>query len=145
MVPMGRWAETRLRNLSKTDQVRDESKVGSGFGKNVSNWLGRDMVYPTNVLHMSTECANKNHSAAFPKALPAWFIKLFTQEGDWVLDPFLGSGTTCQVAQELRRNSVGIELSPKYYELALNNLKPVQYRLFEESSEYESHRAAGNY
>lgn len=144
MVPMGKWADSRLRNLSKTDRIRDESKVGSGFGKNVSNWVGRDTVYPTNVLHMSTECANKNHSAAFPKALPEWFIKLFTQEGDWVLDPFLGSGTTCQIAQELRRNSVGIEISPEYYELALKNLKFVQYRILEESAKYEIHSTAGN-
>lgn len=144
MVPMGNWAETRLRNLSKTDQIRDESKVGSGFGKNVSNWLDRDKVYPTNVIHLSTECGNKKHSAAFPKALPAWFIKLFTQEGDWVLDPFLGSGTTCQVSQEMYRNSVGIEISSEYYELALSSLEPLQYKLFEESSKYAVCRAAGD-
>ena len=35
MVPMGDWAEKRLKNLSETDQNRDTSKVGSGFGKNV--------------------------------------------------------------------------------------------------------------
>ena len=73
-------------------------KRKSGFGKNISNWKGRDKVYPTNVLHLATECQNKNHSAAFPKTLPEWFIKLFTQERDWILDPFVGSGTTCQVA-----------------------------------------------
>ncbi|MBW4619794.1 MAG: site-specific DNA-methyltransferase [Cyanosarcina radialis HA8281-LM2] len=144
MVPMGNWAETRLKNLSDTDKTRDESKVGSGFGKNISNWLDRDKVYPTNVIHSSTECGNKKHSAAFPKSLPAWFIKLFTQEGDWVLDPFLGSGTTCQVAQELSRNSVGIEISAEYYELALSSLKPLQYKLFEGASEYVVPRTAGN-
>ncbi len=143
-VPMGNWAETRLKNLSETDKIRDESKVGSGFGKNVSNWLNKDTVYPTNVIHLSTECGNKKHSATFPKSLPAWFIKLFTEEGDWVLDPFLGSGTTCEIAQELYRNSVGIEISPEYYELALSSLKPVQHKLFEEASEYATHRAAGN-
>ena len=84
-VPVGDWAKDRLANLSETDKVRDESKAGSGFGKNVSNWLGRDKVYPTNVIHMATECANKNHSATFPVDLPAWFIKLFTKEGDIVL------------------------------------------------------------
>ena len=144
MVPMGNWAESRLRNLSKTDKSRDESKVGSGFGKNVSNWVGKDKVYPTNVIHLSTECGNKKHSAAFPKSLPEWFIKLFTQEGDWVLDPFLGSGTTCQVAQEMYRNSVGIEISPEYYELALSDLKPLQHKLFEGNSKYAIHRAAEN-
>lgn len=144
MVPMGNWAESRLKNLSEMDKTRDDSKVGSGFGKNVSNWLGRDKVYPTNVIHLPTECGNKKHSAAFPKALPEWFIKLFTKEGDWVLDPFLGSGTTCQVAQQMYRNSVGIEISNEYYQLILNNLEPLQYKLFEEGSNYAVNPATGN-
>ena len=84
MVPMGDWAKSRLRNLSAADKRRDESKVRSGFGKNVSNWLTRDKAYPTNVLHLATECSNRNHSAAFPLSLPEWFIKLFTREGDVV-------------------------------------------------------------
>lgn len=75
MVPMGDWAKNRLRNLSDTDKRRDESKVGSGFGKNISNWLTREKAYPTNVLHLSTECSNKKHSAAFPEALPEWFLE----------------------------------------------------------------------
>ena len=100
MVPMGDWKNARLRNLSEVDKIRDESKAGSGFGKNISNWVGRDMAYPTNVLHLATECNNKNHSAAFPEALPEWFIKLFTKEGDTVLDPFMGSGTTNIVGQQ---------------------------------------------
>jgi len=90
MVPMGDWVKTRLKKLSDTDKKRDESKVGSGFGKNISNWLDREMAYPTNVLHLATECNNKNHSAAFPEGLPEWFIKLFTKESDTVLDPFMG-------------------------------------------------------
>ena len=116
MVPMGAWADTRLKSLSATDKIRDVSKVGSGFGKNISHWLGRDKAYPTNVLHLATECNNKNHSATFPSELPAWFIKLFTVEKDTVLDPFMGSGTTILTARELRRNAIGIDIIPEYYE-----------------------------
>ncbi len=118
MVPMGEWTKTRLKRLGKNDVVRFESRVASGFGKNIANWLGRDMAYPSNVLHFATECANKGHSATFPKALPEWFIKLFTEPGDWVLDPFTGSGTTNLVARELGRNSVGIDNVPQYVALA---------------------------
>jgi len=109
MVPMGEWATTRLRRLSEADQRRENSKVSSGFGKKVSNWLGRKMAYPTNVLHLATECGNRSHSAAFPEALPEWFIKLFTHEGDVVLDPFAGSGTTAVVARKLKRQFIAID------------------------------------
>jgi len=135
MVPMGDWAKTRLKKLSKTDRTRDESKVNSGFGKNVSNWIGRDMAYPTNVLHFATECHNKNHSAAFPKSLPEWFIKLFTKEYDWVLDPFVGSGTTAEVAQSLNRNSVGIDVLSEYCKLAQKRTAQYQYKICEDEAE----------
>jgi site-specific DNA-methyltransferase (adenine-specific) len=122
MVPMGDWAQKRLEKLSETDRIRDESHSLSGFGKNVSNWLGRKYVYPTNVLHLATECANRNHSATFPISLPSWFIKLFTQEGDLVLDPFIGSGTTALACIELNRHYIGIELMEDYYQLALSSV-----------------------
>lgn len=121
-VPIGDWSKTRLKNLSETDKVRDESKVGSGFGKKIENWVGKDMVLPNNVLHLATESGNKSHSAAFPESLPEWFIKLFTKEGDVVLDPFAGSGTTCIVANRMNRNTIGIELNEEYYNLIKERL-----------------------
>jgi site-specific DNA-methyltransferase (adenine-specific)/site-specific DNA-methyltransferase (cytosine-N4-specific) len=129
MIPVGDWAKDRLSNLSETDKTRDESRVGSGFGKNVSNWLGRDLVYPTNVIHMATECSNRNHSAAFPIDLPKWFVRLFTQPGDLVLDPFIGSGTTAVAAVQLGRRYTGIDLSPEYVEMSRSRLAEIQLRL----------------
>ena len=114
MVPVGDWYDSRMKNLSDTDKVRDESKVGSGFGKKIDNWIGREMVYPTNVLHGATECGNRNHSAAFPYWLPEWFINLFTDPGDVVLDPFAGSGTTLFAALDLERDAIGVEIHPPY-------------------------------
>lgn len=136
MVPMGGWADTRLKSLGKNDVVRFDSQVGSGFGKNIANWAQRTMAYPTNVLHLATECGNKNHSAAFPRALPDWFIKLFTDEGDWVLDPFAGSGTTLEVAKTLGRNAVGIDILSEYCEMARENVLGNQYQLLEERAHY---------
>ena len=137
MVPVGDWVNTRLRNLSETDKKRDESRVGSGFGKNISNWVDREKAYPTNVIHMATECGNKNHSAVFPVALPSWFIKLFTKEQDWVLDPFAGSGSTLKAAQQLKRNSVGIEILPEYCNIMTTSIALEQHYLCEEKGKYE--------
>ncbi len=143
MVPTGDWARTRLKNLSSIDKTRDVSKVGSGFGKNISNWIERDKAYPTNVLHMepekyysnvlhmATECNNKDHSAAFPEELPEWFIKLFTEEFDTVLDPFMGSGTTLRVAKKMNRNSFGIDIIPEYCEMVKKRIKDTEYLLLE--------------
>jgi site-specific DNA-methyltransferase (adenine-specific) len=121
-VEMGDWAESRLKNLSDTDRRRDESRVKSGFGKKVQNWVGREQAYPSNVLHIATECGNQNHSASFPIALPTFFIKLFTKPGDLVVDPFVGSGTTAVAAKKLGRTYFGIDSNPEYVHTANRRL-----------------------
>jgi len=146
MVPMGEWAGRRLKNLSETDKVRDPSKVGSGFGKRIANWVGRDKAYPTNVLHMATETKNRNHSAVFPEDLPEWFIKLFTKRGDCVLDPFMGSGTTVSVAHRLGRNAVGIEILQEYFKGVEQSVKPIlekprQMALLERKGKYATNKS----
>lgn len=145
MVPMGDWAKSRLKNLSATDKIRDNSKVGSGFGKNISNWLTRDKAYPTNVLHLATECSNKNHSAAFPEELPEWFMKLFTKEEDVVLDPFMGSGTTIFVANRMKRHSIGIDIMQEYYEMVREEVQPMTLYLLEPEVKYETTKSKGRY
>ncbi len=143
MLPVGDWAQNRLANLSATDKVRDESKVGSGFGKNISNWVGRDMVYPNNVIYMATECNNKNHSAAYPVDLPAWFIKLFSKRDDIVFDPFIGSGTTAVAAIELGRSYIGIDIRADYCDLSRQRTSGIQMQLLNLREEQEAYRADG--
>ena len=126
MVPMGNWRHSRLKNLSETDRIRDNSHVRSGFGKNISNWIAREKAYPTNVLHLATECSNKKHSATFPIELPSWFIKLFSSEGDLVLDPFVGSGTTAVASKQLRRHYLGIDIDPGFCDVARERLEEPQ-------------------
>lgn len=118
MVPMGEWSQSRLQKLNGNDLRRYDSRVGSGFSKRIANWVGREKAYPTNVLHMATECYNRYHSATFPVELPAWFIRLFTEPGDVVLDPFIGSGTTAVACVRLDRHYIGIEIKEEYVQLA---------------------------
>ena len=109
----------QLKRMTDKKKVRHRSRTNSGFGVNKSNMVNLFTVYPTNVIYTSTENRNQKHSAVFPKALPDFFIKLFTKRDDLVLDPFVGSGTTCQVAQKLGRQSVGIDILKENCELAI--------------------------
>lgn len=64
------------------------------------------------------------HSAIMPEEIVRRCIKLFTFVGDIVLDPFAGSGTTLKVAQELKRNFVGYEISKSYEKIIALKLSP---------------------
>lgn len=59
----------------------------------------------------------KEHPAPFPEAIPERLIRMYSYEGEVVLDPFLGAGTTMKVAKALKRRSIGIEVSPEYLNL----------------------------
>jgi DNA modification methylase len=61
--------------------------------------------------------ATELHPARFPEELAAEFVNFFTKAGEWVLDPFCGSGATLVACREQGRNAVGIELSPRYAEI----------------------------
>lgn len=128
-VPIGDWAEKRFKSMSDKDFKRHLSQTNGTLGRNVSNWLNREKVYPhnvivfeeehyvSNVIELATVCTNKNHSAPFPLELPTWFLMLFTQKGDVVLDPFIGSGTTAYVALAMERSYVGIELNQSFIKI----------------------------
>jgi site-specific DNA-methyltransferase (adenine-specific) len=83
------------------------------------------MVYPSNVLHFAAETRNVGHPRAFPERLPDFFIRLLTKEGDLVLDPFLGSGTSAVVAKRLRRRFIGFEQEREYVEVARRRVRAV--------------------
>ena len=133
-VPIGDWAKIRFKDgqINKIDEDRYKSQTGSGFGRKVKNWANKKKVHPNNVLEidndvleidtplvkLSSETGNVRHSAAFPKELPKWFMKLLTQKNDMVLDPFMGSGSTALAALELNRNYLGIEIEQDFIDVA---------------------------
>lgn len=102
--------------------VRVESSTGGRIGRRDAGFVGRTRVYPDNVLYLPVETRNRGHSACYPEALPDWFIRLFTEPGDLVLDPFMGSGTTNVVARRLGRRSIGIDRHAGYMTLARQRL-----------------------
>lgn len=80
------------------------------------------------VWSFGTSQAADGHFAAFPDALPALCIKAGTREGDFVLDPFAGSGTTLVVASELGRRYLGCEISPEYKRIATDRTERANER-----------------
>jgi site-specific DNA-methyltransferase (adenine-specific) len=66
------------------------------------------------------------HPAPFPPELPRRLIKLYSFVEDVVLDPFVGSGTTCVVAKELGRRSVGIDIDERYCRLAADRCRSLE-------------------
>jgi len=78
------------------------------------------------VWNMRSVQRNNDHEAKFPIELPRRAIKLFTEEGDIILDCFMGSGTTAIAAIMEGRHYIGIEKEKKYVQLSLKNIKKYQ-------------------
>jgi site-specific DNA-methyltransferase (adenine-specific)/site-specific DNA-methyltransferase (cytosine-N4-specific) len=89
--------------------------LGSGKRKNQRAGLAR----PSNVIEVAAESGQGDHSAPFPRALVEFFVKAFSDAGDVIFDPFLGSGTTIAAAHVLGRNGYGCEISPSYCDLVV--------------------------
>ena len=94
------------------------------IGINTNNIRHLDIARPSNVINVnnvSNQFSNKRlHPATFPEDLVEFFVKSFTNEGDYVCDPFMGSGTTGIVSNKLDRNFIGIEMKDEYFVLAKN-------------------------
>jgi DNA modification methylase len=87
-------------------------------GRNCEREVGK----VSDVWMLPTSAGRDGHGAQFPLALPGRCIGLTTKEGDLVLDPFVGSGTSGQAAHELGRRFIGIDVSPTYLKVAEKRL-----------------------
>jgi site-specific DNA-methyltransferase (adenine-specific)/site-specific DNA-methyltransferase (cytosine-N4-specific) len=121
--PIGDWVNSRLKHLGENDLSRHNSANDSGFGRDISKWVGKDTVLPSNVLSLAVVGTNKNHPAVFPVELPSFFIKLLCPEDGLVADPFAGSGTTGVAALLLERDCVLIDNNDEYYQEAIQRLR----------------------
>ena len=121
--PTGGWAEKRLAKLTGKSAIRHNSENKSGFGRDLRKWVDKEYVLPGNALTIPLVGKNMGHPAVFPVELPKFFIKLFTLEGDNVLDPFAGSGTTGLAAIELGRNVTLMDIEEKYHDVMKKRLE----------------------
>lgn len=93
--------------------------------RNANNLEGRHggIARPSNVIEVKTESSQGSHSAPFPRALVEFFVKAFSDAGDLIFDPFLGSGTTIAGAHVLGRKGYGCEISPAYCDVILRRIE----------------------
>lgn len=122
-IPIGGWTEARLSNLKGKSSMRHNSENNSGFGRDLRNWVGKTKVLPSNVIDLPLVGKNFNHPAVYPVGLPAFFMRLFTDTDDLVIDPFGGSGTTGIAAINLHRNSILIDSNKEYCKVAYKRIK----------------------
>jgi DNA modification methylase len=121
-IPVGDWVSKRLNKLGENDSSRHNSNNDSGFGRDISKWVGKDKVLPSNVLSIPLIGKNKGHPAVFPVELPAFFIKLLSKENGLIIDPFAGSGTTAIAALLNNRNCLLIDNNQEYCNVAYQRI-----------------------
>jgi len=116
------------RKIAKEDEIRKEAeqrkktfngltaKEWAALSKNVWN----DVSSPRKGKHLE-------HGATFPEKLVNRIIRIYTKEGDLVLDPFLGTGTTLEACRNTNRKGIGIELNEKFVKYALEVIERSKY------------------
>jgi site-specific DNA-methyltransferase (adenine-specific) len=110
------------KNHSK-GKNRCKTNSNYGYHKIVENDLG-NLKHPKSIISISkTHPSKSQHPTEKPEELIELLIKTYTNEGDLILDPFLGSGTTAVACKALKRNFIGIEISPEYCEIARQRLR----------------------
>ena len=112
-----KWLESEKRRKNKGSH-----NVTNGSGMNMSVRFSSDMVRPSNVLTLPIDTTNHQHPATFPVSLPEFFIKLLTDEGDVIYDPFAGSGSSLVAAKKTDRLFLGSEIVPEYVLISIKRI-----------------------
>ena len=118
--PLGKAAQYHHDNPPPCKRVDRNmtSKTGSGRTVNPARKSRNNYALPSNVININIGKRDQRHPAIFPAALPEFFIKLLSDPGDLVYDPFMGSGTTLLAAKLLGRQYSGSETSAEYCDMA---------------------------
>ena len=117
------WAEHHgFLDVAKPSRAERDFGLGAFPLKHapIGNYEGRDLENPKNIMRpgMQDRKARNTHATVKPVKLMAYLIELGCSPKGIVVDPFLGSGTTCIAAKKLRRQWIGIEINPEYAEIA---------------------------
>jgi DNA modification methylase len=99
-----------------------KSDNGSGLLKEPAGGRHEGWARPSNVITVASG-GSPDHPAVFPVALPEWFVRAYSNEGDVIFDPFVGAGSTLVAAHRQGRVGVGMDISPTYCDVACRRLQ----------------------
>jgi len=119
------WGNAQTRK--KDGSINDPGKKS----KEIREWGVRTNIWRiknSGGFGQSSKSAYK-HPATMPEELARGHIKTWSNEGDLILDPFMGSGTTAQVSIEENRNFIGFEIDDTYYDMCQERVRPLQDNL----------------
>ena len=119
------WGNAQTR--AKDGSIKDPGKKS----KEIKEWGVRTNIWKiknSGGFGQSSKSAYK-HPATMPEELARGHIHTWSNEGDVVLDPFMGSGTTAQICLEMLRNYIGFEIDDTYYNMCVERVKPYQDNL----------------
>lgn len=110
------YQQDKEKDLYGTD-IRKEVRTG----KDVGSSSIYEPPLPNSILEIKS--TRGKHSTGKPVELMEWIFKYYSKEGDVVLDPTMGSGSTGVACKNMNRNFIGIELDPEIYEVAVNRIE----------------------
>ena len=105
--------------------------MGGENGRTKKTFILNNKRYKNNIWEIPIAQNETNHPAVFPLQIALDHIKSWSNKGDIVLDPFLGSGTTGIASAILDRNFIGIEINKEYFELSKNRIEKANTSIFD--------------
>lgn len=122
---VNKWVKPKKPRAASGTGLR--GKDGKTTGISSPHLCGQDTKVQDSVIRvyrqMDRSGIEAEHPAIFPVKLPSELIKSFTDEGQTILDPFMGSGTTGVACAKMGRKFIGIEIEPKYFDIACKRIE----------------------
>jgi len=119
-----KWAGSKVHG---TDRLRDGSTVAKNGSGNLVPPVG--LRYNWWNIHNEGSKGPDGHPAPMPYAMASGHIQTWSDPGETVLDPFMGSGTTLRAAKDLGRKAIGIEIEERYCEIAAKRMSQLAMAL----------------
>jgi DNA modification methylase len=108
---------------SQISKPQDKDLYGAMKGGTIGNIHGTNYDPPLPNSLLEIKSTRGKHSTEKPVALMEWVLKYYSKEGDTILDPTMGSGSTGVACKNMNRNFIGIEKDPEIYEVAVNRIE----------------------